>query len=79
MNKYLSRVVKVVYLSCEGHMGKVTSYLTQISLKNDSIWGKLLHYVDMIYASGSLKDYLGNLEEINHGRYLFYLLKNVFS
>lgn len=51
----------------------VTSYLTKISLKNDSSQGG--YYVDMIQALGSLKDYLGNLEEVNHGRYLLDLLK----
>ena len=35
----------------------------------------LVNYVDMIYALGSLKVYLGNVEEVNHGRYLLDLLK----
>ena len=35
-------------------------------------------YVDMIYALGSLKDYLGSLEEVNHGYYLLDSLMYVF-
>ena len=32
-------------------------------------------YVDMIYALGSLNDFLGNLDNVNHGRYLLDLFK----
>ena len=35
-------------------------------------------YVDMIQILGSLKDYLGILEKVNHGIYLLDLLKYVF-
>ena len=56
----------------------VTSYLTQISLKNDSSQGRCLlcrHNPKL----GTLKDYLDNLEEVNHGRYLLDLLKSFDS
>ena len=52
----------------------VTSYLTKISLKNDyrkeTCW---LSRHDL--KLGSLKDYLGSLEEVNHESYLLDLLK----
>ena len=32
-------------------------------------------YVDMIQALGSVKDYVGSPEEVNHGCYLLDLLK----
>ena len=54
--------------------GMVTSYLTKISLKNDyrkeiCWWSR--HDLKL----GSLKDYLGSLEEVNHESYLLDLLK----
>ena len=52
----------------------VTSYLIQMSLKNDSSQGKCWLCVHDLNL-GSLKDYLGSLEEVNHGRYLLDLLK----
>ena len=52
----------------------VTSYFTQISLKNDSSQGRYWLYGHDLNL-GSLKDYLGSLEEVNHGRYLLDLLK----
>ena len=36
---------------------------------------EMVYYVDIIYALGSLKDYLGNFEEVNHGLYLLDLVK----
>ena len=52
----------------------VTLYLTQMSLKNESS-----REVDRLCRHdpnlGSLKDYLGNLEEVNHGHYLLDLLE----
>lgn len=39
--------------------------------------GFLLYFhilVNMVYALGSLKEYLGYFEEVNQGRYLFALL-----
>ena len=55
----------------------VTLKLTQISLKNVSSQGSRedVNYVDMNKALGILKDYLGNLEYVNHGCYLLNLLK----
>ena len=50
----------------------VTSYLTQMSLKNDSNQGRLCGHDPNL---GIHKDYLGSLEEVNHGRYLLDLLK----
>ena len=50
----------------------VTSYLTQMSLKNDSNQGRLCGHDPNIE---SRKDYLGSLEEVNHGLYILDLLK----
>ena len=61
-------------LRVKGGIGIVTSYLTQMSIKNDSSQGRLLlcgHDPKL----GSFKDQLGSLEEVKHGCYLPYLLK----
>ena len=39
-----------------------------------TIFREDVDYVDMIYALGSFKDYLGSLEEVSHGRCLLDLL-----
>ena len=52
----------------------VTSYVTKMILKNDSNQGGCLlclHDTNI----GSHKDYLGSLQEVNHGRYVLDLLK----
>ena len=52
----------------------VASYLTQISHKNDSTQedDRLCGHNQNLE---SLKDQLGSVEEVNHGRYLLDLLK----